>query len=103
MDALALDVATPLPLRVVCTIEQWRLITTVTQPALANQLAKVRLTLIHPDEVRESPRDPTMLLYYRRLGPRWMATVVKRANGQGFLVTAYPAERIKPGARLWPR
>jgi hypothetical protein len=103
MDSLAIDVATPVPLRVVCTTEQWQLITTITQPALANQLARVRSTLTHPDEVRESSKDPTLLLYYRRIGPRWMAGVVKRGKDRGFLIAAYAATSVKPGARLWPR
>ncbi len=103
MDDLAIDVSTPVPLRVVCTTEQWQLITMITQPALANQLSQVRSTLAQPDEVRESSRDPTLQLYYRRVGSRLLAGVVKRTSDHGFLIAAYPADSIKPGVRLWPR
>lgn len=103
MERLAIDVATPVPLRVVCTVEQWQMITTIMQPALATELSTVRTTLTHPDEVRESAKDPTLLLYYRRAGKRWLAGAVRRGVDHGFLVGAYRVDSIRPGTRLWPR
>ena len=56
-----------------------------------------------PEEVRRSRRDEGVLLFYRRHGAHWLAAVVRRLNGDGFLVTAYRTDRIKEGEPIWPR
>ena len=56
-----------------------------------------------PAEVRQSRSDPQVLLFYREeRSSRWVCVVVKRTNGDGFLITAYPTDAIKEGTRVWP-
>ena len=47
--------------------------------------------------------DDNVLLFHRRSGERWICAVVKRAGNMGYLITAYPADRIKRGELLWTR
>ena len=54
-------------------------------------------------EVRRSVGDPTVLLFHRRSAPRWVCAVAKREGSDGFLITAYPADRIKQGEILWTK
>ena len=34
-------------------------------------------------------------MFHRRSVPRWVCAVVKKADGIGYLITAYPADKIK--------
>jgi hypothetical protein len=98
-----LDVMTPLGFRVQCTAERWDLIARIKHPPMQGRLEDVRRTLAHPDEVRRSVRDTAVVLFHLEVGPRWVCAVVKRAEDYGFLVTAYPADTIKPGELLWKK
>jgi hypothetical protein len=35
--------------------------------------------------------------------PRWVSAVVKRADDIGYLLTAYPADKIKQGEAVWKK
>lgn len=72
-------------------------------PALVGHEDAVRTTLTDPDEIRRSKRDPNVFLFYRGQRPRWVCAVVRRENGEGFLITAYPTDAIKAGEELWTR
>jgi hypothetical protein len=43
-----------------------------------------------------------VLLSYRTDQHRLLCAVVKRSDGEGFLITAYPCDKIKEGDRIWP-
>jgi len=77
----------------------------VTQkhPVLAGHEDDVRKTLMDPDEVRRSRRDPAVYLFYRGTRPRWLCAVARREQGTGVLITAYPTDAIKAGERVWTR
>jgi hypothetical protein len=65
--------------------------------------ADVAAALSRPIQVRISRSDPRVYLFYRLERPgRWICAVVKRTNGEGFLVTTYPTDAIKEGNRIWP-
>lgn len=34
---------------------------------------------------------------------KWLCTVVEYAADDGFVVTAYLTDQLKPGERLWPK
>lgn len=98
------EVLTPLDLRVRISRRRWELISTVKHPVMADGEARVRAALEGPDEVRQSRTEPKMLLFYKAESPkRWTCAVVKRTNGEAFLVTAYPTDAIKEGVRTWPK
>lgn len=94
---------TPLGFRVHCTAAQWDVIVRVKHPPMRGQVDQVKQTLADPDEVRRSVRDPDVLLFHRRAGRRWVCAVAKRTGGDGFLITAYPADKIKQGELVWTR
>jgi len=59
--------------------------------------------LAEPDEVRRSVSDSTVFLFHRQVAPRWICAVVKRADDIGYLLTAYPADKIKQGEVVWTK
>jgi hypothetical protein len=54
-----------------------------------------------PDQVYQSRQDRAVFLYYRTDQRRLLCAVVKRLDGEGFLITAYPCDKIKEGDRIW--
>jgi len=97
-------ILTPLGFRIHVTSARWDLISTIKHPALRNRHLEVSLTLETPDEIRRSRHDETVLLFYRQVRPaRWICAVVKLVEGNGFLITAYPASSVKAGEHVWIR
>lgn len=98
------EAVTPLGFRVRVTRERWNLITSAKHPVMAGQESIVKATLERPEEVRQSRSDQHVVLFYRAEGTgRWVCAVAKRAEDQGFLITAYPTDAIKEGTRIWPK
>ncbi|MFN8644457.1 MAG: DUF4258 domain-containing protein [Candidatus Binatia bacterium] len=97
------DVDTPLGFRVHCTETQWDLIATTKHPPMRGRIDQVKATLENPDEIRRSVRDPEVLLFHRRADHRWYCAVARRTGTSGFLITAYPADKVKQGEVLWTR
>jgi hypothetical protein len=70
---------------------------------MRGQIEQVKRTLSEPDEVRRSVRDPDVLLFHRRVEQRWYCAVARRTADTGFLITAYPADKVKQGELLWTK
>ena len=102
-EAAHFEVLTPLGFVVRCTGAYWRFIVSEKHPVLAGHEAEVSATLADPDEIRRSRKDPQVLLFYREAKPRWLCAVVRRSDGAGFLITAYPTDAVKAGERIWTR
>jgi hypothetical protein len=100
---LHFEVSTPLGFAVHCTRAYWRFIVSEKHPVLAGREAEVKATLSDPDEIRRSRKDPHVFLFYRGNAPRWLCAVVRRGNGTGFLITAYPTDAVKAGETIWTR
>jgi hypothetical protein len=79
------------------------LIVSEKHPVLAGHEAEVKETLSDPDEIRRSRKDAQVLLFYRRQRPRWLCAAVRRTDGAGFLITAYPTDAVKAGETIWTR
>jgi hypothetical protein len=103
VDELRIDVMTPLGFRVVCSSEEWLLITETKHPPMRGRLHDVERTLIEPDEIRRSSSDREVILFYRRQGARLVCAVVHRGRFVGRLITAYPSDKVKQGDLLWRR
>ncbi len=101
--ALVLEVDTPLGFRAVCSAEYWERIVTMKHPPMRGRIDHVVVTLAEPDEVRRSVNDPAVLLFHRRIEPRYLSVVVRREGTVGYVITAYPADRIKQGDLLWTK
>ena len=95
------DVETPLGFSVRTTTDYWSLLE-AKHPKLRGRAQDVAQVLAHPDQVCQSQQDRAVFLYYRTDQRRLLCAVVKRLDGEGFLITAYPCDKIKEGDRIWP-
>jgi hypothetical protein len=96
-------IATPLGFVVSCSREYWAFIIAQKHPVMSGPEQEVAQALADPDEVRQSRKDPNVYLFYRGTSPRWLCAVARRAEGSGFLITAYPTDAIKAGVTIWTR
>jgi hypothetical protein len=95
------EILTPLGFRVRTSEEYWQKLI-VKHPDIADLEAEVIQTLTNPDEIRQSIRDPNIVLFYLALrAKRWVVGVARRLNGDGFLITAYQTDAIKEGELIW--
>ena len=98
------DIATPLGFRVHTTRNYWHYVITFKHPDMHDRLDDVLEALSAPSEIRRSSKYSDVCLFYRVEYPgRYICVVAKRLNGEGFFITAYPADYIKKGELLWPR
>ena len=85
-------------------LPRWRLIVNQKHPAMNGRERDVEEALRIPEEIRPSRSDKDVYLFYRREHPnRWVCVVVKRLDGDGFVITAYPTDTIEEGERIWAR
>ncbi|MDS3860983.1 hypothetical protein RIF25_09195 [Thermosynechococcaceae cyanobacterium BACA0444] len=95
------EIFTPLSFTVRTSEEYWKKLI-VKHPDIADLELEIQQTLSNPDEIRQSSRDPNVLLFYLCLKERrWVVAVARRINGDGFLITAYQTDAIKEGETLW--
>jgi len=69
--------------------------------------AKIEGVLRRPRWVRRSRSDATVRLFYEFyeqtiVGGKWLCVVVKCAENDAFVVTAYLTDKPKAGENLWP-
>ena len=69
--------------------------------------AEIERVLRQPELVRRSRSDQASRLFYEFytqtiVGGKWLCVVVKYAENDAFVVTAYLTDRPKPGEDLWP-
>ena len=57
--------------------------------------SEVAETLINPEIVRLSKNDPNVYLYYSWYGGYYLCVVCKHFDNDGFIITAYLADKIK--------
>ena len=65
-------------------------------------------TLRRPTEVVQSFSDAQARLYYRLyvgtvVGTKLLCVVVKVADNDAFVLTAYLTDKVKRGIRIWPK
>jgi len=103
-DDLFIVEATPLGFSVHVSRNYWELIVTIKHPVMRGREADVQKTLREPDEIRRSRHDSAVHLFYRMERPkRWICAVVKRLDGDSFLITTFPTDTIKEGEQIWSR
>lgn len=95
------EVATPLGFVVRTTSPHWKFLQQ-KHPDVAGRLADVEGCLAAPAQVRRSKQDPAVYLFYTLLTPYYLCVIVKRLDGEGFVVTCYVTDTIKEGTQIWP-
>jgi hypothetical protein len=84
-----------------------RLAHILEHPEMKGMAAEIRRVLVHPQLVRRSRSDEAVRLFYEFyaqtiVGGKWLCVVVKYAESDAFVVTAYLTDKPKPGEDLWP-
>jgi hypothetical protein len=74
---------------------------------MAGMEAEVERVLREPQLVRCSRSDTAVRLFYEYyaqtiIGGKWLCVVVKYAENDAFVVTAYLTDKPKDGEDLWP-
>ena len=69
--------------------------------------AEIERALRQPQFVRRSRADESVRLFYEFyaqtiVGGKWLCVVVKYAENDAFVVTAYLTDKPKAGEELWP-
>lgn len=95
------EVTTPLGFSVRTTTDYWSIIES-KHPKLRGRMNDVAQLLLSPDQICQSGQDSTVYLFYRADRQRLLCAVVKRLDGQGFLITSYPCDKVKEGDTIWP-
>lgn len=85
-----------------------RLAHILEHPEMQGMEERIGETLLRPERVLESLSDPQARLYYRmyvatRVGDKHLCVVVKLADNDAFVLTAYLMSRPAGGRQLWPR
>lgn len=85
-----------------------RLAHILEHPEMVGMEDKIEETLVKPERVIESLSDPEAHLYYRfyvgtRVGDKHLCVVVKMAQNDAFVLTAYLVTKPAGGKQLWPK
>lgn len=97
------EVETPLGFTVRTTEGYWQRIVTMKHRTIRDHEGEVKHTFSNPDVVWRSVADPSVSLFYRPIEIGWMVAVVRRLNGEGFLITCYRTVAVKKGGDVWKR
>src|SRR5437870_3606085 len=95
------EVMNPLGFTVRTTAEYWSLIES-KHPKLCGRVQEIVHVLTCPDQRCQSRQDTAVYLFYCANQSHFLCAVVKRLDGEGFLITAYPCDKIKEGESVWP-
>jgi hypothetical protein len=84
-----------------------RLAHILEHPEMRGMEARIEETVRSPEKVLESLSDPQARLYYRfyvgtRVGDKHLCVVVKVADNDAFVLTAYLVTKPSGGRQLWP-
>jgi hypothetical protein len=95
-------IKTPLGAEIRVTKDYWNYLITKKHPVMHGKEEIVIETLRDPDEIRRSIIDHSIFLYYKR-HERLYCAVARHINGNGFLITAYPTDKVKEGETVWTK
>jgi len=95
------SVQTPLGFSVRTTRDYWALIQR-KHPEVADKAEEIQSCLGRPARVRRSAQDPAVYLFYTPLPPYHLAVMIRRLNGDGFVITSCLTSSIKEGVEIWP-
>jgi hypothetical protein len=95
-------VKTPLGVEVRTSASYWSYLITVKHPVMKGKEDIVKTVLREPSEIRQSKTDNEVFLYYKQFDKLY-CVVVKHMEKEGFLITAYPTDKIKEGDVIWTR
>lgn len=88
-------------------VTEERLAHILDHPEMEEMAAEIERVLRQPQLVRRSRSDVTVRLFYEfyaqtLVGGKWLCVVVKYAENDAFVITAYLTDNPKAGEELWP-
>ncbi len=93
-------IPTPLHIEVRTTGSYWNYLITIKHPVMRGKEDIVKTVLQLPDEIRQSRTDKEVFLYYKQFD-RLYCVVARHSGTEGFLITAYPTDKVKEGDVIW--
>ena len=96
------SVKTPIGIEVRTTVLYWEYLITFKHTAMKGKEDIVKSVLQMPDEIRQSKMDNNVFLYYKQFD-RLYCVVARHTEMEGFLITAYPIDKVKEGDVIWTR
>jgi hypothetical protein len=103
MPQVRFEVKAILGKKIRTTEEYWKLISELKHPLVKRYEGEVKETIQNPDEVRRSKRDYSVFLYYKKYGNWFICVLVRHLNNEGYIITAYVADKMKKGDVIWQR
>jgi len=103
MDRIRFVVKSKLGKEIMVTERYWSLIVKIKHPIIKDYEKEVKETIEEPEVIRMSRKDSDVFLHYKRHGKFFVCVLVKHLNGEGFIITAYLADKIKKGKIIWQR
>ncbi|HVU14340.1 MAG TPA: hypothetical protein VHD90_23845 [Phototrophicaceae bacterium] len=101
--SLLFDIMTPLGFRVHCSEMYWLNKIVADHPVMNGRVDDVKRTLSEPQEIRLSRADDEVYLFYTTDEKRLVCAVARAVEKDGFLITAYPADKMKEGKTVWTK
>ena len=101
-ERIYFEVKTPLNIEVRTTVTYWEYLIKLKHPIVKGKEDIVKTTLQFPDEIRQSRTDKDIFLYYKQ-SDRLYCIVVRHTGMEGFLIAAYPTDKVKEGDVIWTR
>jgi phage pi2 protein 07 len=83
-------------------IEYWNYIVQVKHRVMENKEEIVKSVLSEPDSIRKNKIDENIFLYYN-LQDKLYCIIVRHDGMEGFLITAYPTDKVKEGEVIWTK
>ncbi len=103
LDDILFDLLTPLGFAVHCHLIYWQRKIVAQHPVMVERVEDVKRALSSPDEIRLSRTDSSVYLFYTSDEKRLVCAVARQTNGDGYLITAYPADKMKKGEVVWKK
>lgn len=96
------EVDTPLSIKIRTTEEYWNYLVTIKHRVMKHKEEMVQKVLSNPDFIRKSKIDENVFLYYKQ-NDRLYCVVARHEGKEGFLITAYPTDKVKEGDVIWTK
>jgi len=90
------EITTPLRIKIRTTKQYWDYLINIKHQVIKGKEKIVKEVLFNPDEIRKSRTDEDVFLYYKKIDKLY-CVVTKHEGEEGFLVTAYPTDKVKEG------
>jgi hypothetical protein len=101
-SGILFEITTPLNVIVRTTKEYWNYLISIKHQVMQSREETVKRVLSEPMSIRKSRIDKNVFLYYRQ-EDKLYCVVVRHEGMEGYLITAYPTDKVKEGDLVWTK